>query len=210
MRRIGTPALEVARRAHAHQGEGLAYSPAGGRILPVEATRVTGTGKLHTTGSMGDVMKESVATAFTYVRARASALGVPEDFLSKLDVHVHLPEGAVPKEGPSAGVALYVAFATLVTRQKVRTDVGMAGEITLRGNVLRISGIKERCLIAHREGLTRVVLPARNAPDLEEVPQHILDALDVRLVSRVDEILDLVCEPGPTLSADGSLGALPA
>jgi ATP-dependent Lon protease len=199
-----TRAARVPAAGHA---TALAYSPSGGRLMMVEATRMAGTGKLQTTGSMGDVMRESVAAALTYVRSRASTLGVPDDFLSKIDVHVHLPEGAVPKEGASAGVALYVAMATMLTRQKVRTDVGMAGEITLRGNVLRIGGVKERCLIAHREGLTRVVLPARNAPDLEEVPKDILDALDIQLVNHVDEVLALVCEPAPVVPLEASLPA---
>jgi ATP-dependent Lon protease len=185
----------------------LAYSPSGGRLLLVEATRMTGSGKLHQTGKMGDVMRESVAAALTYVRSRTSTLGVPEDFLSKIDVHVHLPEGAVSKEGASAGIALYAALATMLTRQKVRTDVGVAGEITLRGNVLRITGVKERCLIAHREGLKRVVLPARNAPDLEEVPEDILSALDVQLVNHVDEVLALVCEPTPQVALEAALPA---
>jgi ATP-dependent Lon protease len=151
-----------------------------------------GTGKLHLTGNMGDVLKESAAAAFTFVRARAEALGLPEDFVSHTDIHVHLPAGAVPKDGAAAGVPLFVALASVLTQLKVRPDVAMSGEITLRGNVLKVGGIKEKCLAAHRAGVSRILLPKRNEPDLDEVPDEIREGLEICLISRVDEVLGLV------------------
>jgi ATP-dependent Lon protease len=173
---------------------GLSWTPSGGAIMLVEATRMPGTGKVQLTGSMGDVMKESVATAFSYIRARAADLGLPEDFLAKLDVHVHLPQGAVPKDGPASGITIFIALASMLTREKVRTDVATSGELTLRGNILRVGGIKEKCLAAHQAGIRCLVLPERNAPDLLEVPPEILKDLEVHLVSKVDEVLPLALE----------------
>ena len=164
----------------------------------VEATRMPGSGKLHLTGNMGDVLKESAAAAFTFVRARATDLGLSEDFVSTTDIHVHLPAGAVPKDGAAAGVTLFVALASLLTQLKVRPDVAMSGEITLRGNILKVTGIKEKCLAAHRAGIRRILLPKRNEPDLEEVPQEIREDLEICLVSRVDEVLTLVTAFDPT------------
>ncbi|NNE16986.1 MAG: endopeptidase La, partial [Myxococcales bacterium] len=158
---------------------GLAWTAAGGDLLFVEATRMPGTGKLHLTGNMGDVLKESVAAAFTFVRARAGDLGLAEDFVKHTDIHVHLPAGGVPKDGAAAGVPLFVALASALTQLKVRPDVAMSGEITLRGNVLKVGGIKEKCLAAHRAGVARIVLPKRNAPDLEEVPEEVRDDLEI-------------------------------
>ncbi len=189
--------VESERVARAGVATGLAWTPSGGDLLFVEATTMPGNGKLHLTGNMGDVLKESAAAAFTFVRARAEELGLAKDFVSHTDVHVHLPAGAVPKDGASAGVPLYVALASILTEQKVRPDVAMTGEITLRGNILRVSGIKEKCLAAHRAGVTRIVLPRRNEPDLEEVPAEIREGIEICLVSKVDEILDLVAVPEP-------------
>ncbi|MCZ6807338.1 MAG: endopeptidase La, partial [Deltaproteobacteria bacterium] len=177
---------------------GLAWTPAGGDLLFVEATRMPGTGKLYLTGNMGDVLKESAAAAFTFVRTRAQELGLDEDFVSHTDIHVHLPAGGMPQDGASAGVPLYVALASVLTELKVRPDVAMSGEITLRGNILKVGGIKEKCLAAHRAGVTRILLPKRNEPDLEEVPDEIREGIEICLVSRVDEILDLVAAPDPT------------
>jgi ATP-dependent Lon protease len=186
------------RSARAGVATGVAWTPAGGDLLFVEATRMPGSGRLHLTGNMGDVLKESAAAAFTFVRARAQDLGLPDDFLSKTDVHVHLPAGAVPKDGAAAGIPLFVALASLVTQVKVRPDVAMSGEITLRGNVLKVTGIKEKCLAAHRAGITRILLPKRNEPDLEEVPAEVREDLEICLVSRVDEVLTLVAAFDPT------------
>jgi ATP-dependent Lon protease len=177
---------------------GLAWTPTGGDLLFVEATQMPGTGKLHLTGNMGDILKESAAAAFTFVRARAGELGLSDDFVSHSDIHVHLPAGGVPKDGAAAGIPLFVALASLLTKVKVRPDVAMSGEITLRGNVLQVSGIKEKCLAAHRAGISRVLLPKRNEADLEEVPAEVRESLDIRLVSRVDEVLSLVADLDPT------------
>ena len=186
------------RTARAGVATGVAWTPSGGDLLFVEATRMPGSGRLHLTGNMGDVLKESAAAAFTFVRARAQDLGLAEDFLSKTDVHVHLPAGGVPKDGAAAGIPLFVALASLVTQLKVRPDVAMSGEITLRGNILQVTGIKEKCLAAHRAGIRRIVLPKRNEPDLEEVPKEVLEDLEICLVSRVDEVLSLVAAFDPT------------
>lgn len=173
---------------------GLAWSPAGGEILLVEATRMPGTGKVQLTGRMGDVMKESAAAAFSYLRARATRLGLPDDFLSKIDVHVHLPEGALPKDGPSSGLTILVALASMLTRLEPRVDTATTGEITLRGHVLRVGGIKEKCLAAHRAGIERVIIPAANEVDLDEVPAEVRAALDIRLVRTIDEALALAMD----------------
>jgi ATP-dependent Lon protease len=180
------------RIARAGVATGLTWTPAGGDLLFVEATRMPGTGKLHLTGNMGDVLKESAAAAFTFVRARARELGLAEDFVRHTDIHVHLPAGAVPKDGAAAGIPLFVALASLLTEVKVRPDVAMSGEITLRGNVLEVGGIKEKCLAAHRAGVARILLPKRNEPDLDEVPDEVREDLEICLISRVDEVLDLV------------------
>jgi ATP-dependent Lon protease len=182
---------EMERRPQAGVTAGLAWTPSGGDVLYVEARRMPGKGRVHLTGQMGDVMKESVATAFTYVRAHAEELGLPEDFLTKVDVHVHLPNGAVPKDGPSAGITVFTALASMFTRLKVRSDVAMTGEITLRGNVLRVGGIKEKLLAAHRAGMKRILLPKMNEPDLDEVPKEIRESLEICLVSKASEVLPL-------------------
>ena len=189
---------EPERTARAGVATGVAWTAAGGDLLFVEATRMPGTGKLHLTGNMGDVLKESAAAAFTFVRARAKELGLAEDFVSHSDIHVHLPSGGVPKDGAAAGVPLFVALASALTQRKVRPDVAMSGEITLRGNVLQVGGIKEKCLAAHRAGVSRILLPKRNEPDLEEVPDEIREDLEICLVSRVDEVWGLVAASDAT------------
>ena len=186
------------RSARAGIATGVAWTPAGGDLLFVEATQMPGSGRLHLTGNMGDVLKESAAAAFTFVRARARDLGLEEDFVSKTDIHVHLPAGAVPKDGAAAGIPLFVALASLLTQVKVRPDVAMSGEITLRGNILQVTGIKEKCLAAHRAGITRILLPKRNEPDLDEVPKEVREELEICLVSRIDEVLSLVAAFDPT------------
>jgi ATP-dependent Lon protease len=169
---------------------GLAWTSVGGELLFVEATRMPGKGGLHLTGRLGDVMKESAQAAFSWLRAHAADLGLPEDFLGKQDVHVHLPKGATPKDGPSGGVAIVTALVSLYTGRRVRADVAMTGEITLRGLVLGVGGIKEKVLAAHRAGVKRVILPRRNAKDLVELKPEILAAIQVVLVDRVHEVLD--------------------
>ena len=157
---------------------GLAWTSVGGEILFIEATRMHGKGKLALTGQLGEVMKESAQAALSYVRARARQLHLPEDFLENSDVHIHIPTGGVPKDGPSAGVTMMTALVSLLTGIRVRHDVAMTGEITLRGKVLPVGGIKEKVLAAHRAGIKRVILPERNAADLDEVPQEVRDELE--------------------------------
>ena len=191
---------EPERTARAGLATGLAWTPAGGDLLFVEASKMPGTGKLHLTGNMGDVLKESAAAAFTFIRARAGELGLAEDFVSHTDIHIHLPAGGIPKDGAAAGVPLFVALASALTQVKVRPDVAMSGEITLRGNVLKVGGIKEKCLAAHRAGVKRVVLPQRNTPDLDDVPDEVREDLEICLVSRVDEVLSLVAAFEPNMA----------
>ncbi len=168
---------------------GLAVTSGGGEVLFVEATPVPGKGKIMATGQLGDVMRESVDAAVTYVRSRSSALGLEEGWLDKTDIHIHVPEGAVPKDGPSAGVTLTTALVSALSGRPVRRSVGMTGEITLRGKVLPIGGVKEKVLAGQRAGLDTVLIPAENAADLEDLPDHVRDQLDIRLVEHMDEVL---------------------
>ncbi len=194
----------IEKRGRAGVATSLSWTPAGGDLMFVEAERMPGSGKVHLTGSVGGIMKESVATAFTYIRARADELGLPEDFLTKLDVHVHLPQGAVPKDGAAAGIAIFVALSSMLTRMRVRPEVAMSGEVTLRGTVLKVSGIKAKCLAAHRAGIEHVILPKRNEPDMDEVPEQIQKDLEIHFVSKVEEVLPLALELDTTEDAQAS------
>ncbi|MCA9574778.1 MAG: endopeptidase La [Polyangiales bacterium] len=181
---------EVAERtSETGVSTGLAWTAVGGEILFIEATRMHGQGKLQLTGQLGDVMKESAQAAMSYVRTRAEDFGIPKDFLEKSDLHIHIPAGGMPKDGPSAGVTMMTSLVSLLTGICVRHDVAMTGEITLRGRVLPVGGIKEKVLAAHRAGIKRVILPERNAADLEEVPEEIRETLEFIPVSTVDEVL---------------------
>ena len=163
---------EVAERtAEPGVATGLAWTPVGGDILFIEATKMNGKGQLVLTGQLGDVMKESAQAALSFIRARAKWLGLEENFLEKTDIHVHIPAGAIPKDGPSAGVTMFVAMASLLTGKPIRNDVAMTGEITLRGLVLPVGGIKEKFLAAHRAGIKRVILPERNRKDVDRHPR---------------------------------------
>jgi ATP-dependent Lon protease len=169
---------------------GLAWTAVGGDILFIEATRMPGKGKLTLTGQLGDVMKESVTAALSFVRSRAASLGLdPGNFLENVDLHVHVPAGAVPKDGPSAGVTMYTALVSLLTGVPVRPDVAMTGEITLRGNVLQIGGLKEKLLAAHRAGIKRVIIPDRNVKDLVDVPEEVKKEIEIFPVKRMDQVL---------------------
>ncbi|HET9620586.1 MAG TPA: endopeptidase La, partial [Kofleriaceae bacterium] len=182
---------------------GLAWTAVGGDILFIEATQMPGKGKLTLTGQLGDVMKESVTAALSFVRGRAAALGLdPGNFLENKDLHVHVPAGAVPKDGPSAGVTMYTALVSLLTGVPVRPDVAMTGEITLRGNVLQIGGVKEKLLAAHRAGIKRVIIPDRNVKDLIDVPEEVKKEMEILSVKRMDEILALALkDPPPSIVA---------
>jgi ATP-dependent Lon protease len=174
----------------------------GGQILFVEATRMPGNGRLTLTGQLGDVMKESATAALSYVRANThgtlARFGIARDFLEKADVHIHVPAGAMPKDGPSAGVTLVTALVSVLTGIRVRHDVAMTGEITLRGRVLPIGGLKEKVLAAHRAGIKRVVAPARNAVDLEEVPDEVKREIEFVFVSQIDEVIEAALEELPS------------
>ena len=168
---------------------GLAWTPVGGDVLFVEATRTTGTGKLILTGQLGDVMKESAQAALSLIKSRAKRLGIDEALFEKSDIHVHVPAGAIPKDGPSAGIAMFTALVSLLTDQNVRGDTAMTGEISLRGLVLPVGGIKEKVLAAHRAGLERVLLPARNQKDFEDVPESAREALEFVWLETVDDAI---------------------
>ena len=175
---------------------GLAWTEAGGELLVTEATLMPGKGKLTLTGQLGDVMQESAQAAMSLVRARADTLGIAKDFNQRTDVHVHVPEGAIPKDGPSAGITITTALVSTLTNIPVRRDVAMTGEITLRGKVLPIGGVKEKVLAAHRAGLTSIILPRDNEKDLAEIPKNILDTLQLYLVDSMDEVLKIaLAEP---------------
>jgi ATP-dependent Lon protease len=167
----------------------LTWTPSGGEIMLVEATQMPGKGEVHLTGKMGDILKESAAAAFSYIRSRAGMFGLRDDFLTRIDVHVHLPKGAVPKDGPAMGLSIFVALISMLRGVTVRPDVALSGEITLRGKVLRVEGLKQKCLAAHRAGIKDIVLPRQNEPDMEEIPARIRADLRVHFVARVDEVL---------------------
>lgn len=188
---------------------GLAWTPVGGDILFIETSRMMGSGKLEITGQLGDVMKESARAALTYVRSNAKALGVDPVFLSEQDLHIHVPAGAVPKDGPSAGVTMFTALTSLLTHRKVRSDTAMTGEATLRGRVLPVGGIKEKVLAAHRAGLKRVILPKQNERDAADVPEAARAALEFIFAEDMSQVLAAALEndgPGPMLGS-GSGGA---
>jgi len=173
------------------QVTGLAWTEVGGDLLTIEATNVAGKGKTTTTGSLGDVMQESIQTALTVVRSRADKLGIAEDFHEKRDIHVHVPEGATPKDGPSAGIAMVTAMVSSLTGKPVRSDVAMTGEITLRGEVLAIGGLKEKLLAAHRGGIKHVLIPKENERDLKEIADNVKQDLVIQPVKWIDEVLDV-------------------
>jgi ATP-dependent Lon protease len=181
---------------------GLAWTEVGGQVLASEATLMEGKGRLTVTGNLGDVMQESAQAGMSYVRSRAAQLSLPKDFYRHIDIHVHVPEGAIPKDGPSAGITLATAIVSAITRIPVRCDVAMTGEITLRGKVLPIGGVKEKLLAAHRMGLRTVILPKDNEKDLADVPAEIQADLSVKFVETMDEVLKVALEkPLPIVGA---------
>ncbi len=170
---------------------GLAWTEVGGELLAIEASIMEGTGRMVMTGKLGDVMQESVQAALTYIRARAEKFGLPKNFYKKIDIHVHVPEGAIPKDGPSAGIAMATSIASALMKKKVRADLAMTGEITLRGRVLPIGGLKEKILAAHRGNIKMVIIPKDNEKDLAEVPHNVQSALKIVFVDHIDEVLDI-------------------
>lgn len=171
---------------------GLAWTEVGGELLEIEASVMEGNGKMVMTGKLGDVMQESVQAALTYIRARAEQFGLPKNFYKKIDIHVHVPEGAIPKDGPSAGIAMATAIASALMKKKVRSDLAMTGEITLRGRVLPIGGLKEKILAAHRGNIKTVIIPKDNEKDIAEVPHNVQKALEIIYVEHIDEVLEKV------------------
>jgi ATP-dependent Lon protease len=179
------------------QVTGLAWTEVGGELLTIEAVALPGKGKTITTGKLGEVMQESIQAALSVVRSRSVALGIPEDFYQKNDIHIHLPEGATPKDGPSAGVGICTAMVSVFTGIPVRASVAMTGEITLRGEVLPIGGLKEKLLAAHRGGIKMVLIPEDNVKDLAEIPENIKNKLDINPVKWIDQVLNFALEQKP-------------
>ncbi|HEB83041.1 MAG TPA: endopeptidase La [Gammaproteobacteria bacterium] len=191
------------------QVNGLAWTEVGGELLTIESAVMPGKGKLSYTGQLGDVMQESIQAAMTVIRSRAAALGLPPDFQEKIDIHVHVPEGATPKDGPSAGVGMCTALASSLTKKPVNANVAMTGEITLRGEVLPIGGLKEKLLAAHRAGIKTVLIPKENEKDLVEIPKNILNKLEVKPVRWIDEVLELALTEMPEPLEDAEGGEAP-
>ena len=173
---------------------GLAWTELGGSLLNIEATLMDGQGKLTLTGKLGDVMQESARAAMSYIRSRSGAFGLPKEFYQNLDIHIHVPEGAIPKDGPSAGITLTTTLASALTKTKVRGDVAMTGEVTLRGKVLPIGGLKEKLLAASRYGIREVILPKDNEKDLPDVPENVREDLKLHFVENMDDVLALALE----------------
>jgi len=170
---------------------GLAYTPVGGEILFIEATKMAGKGNIILTGQIGDVMKESATTALSLLKSRAELMHIDAKKLSDYDIHIHIPAGAIPKDGPSAGIAMFTALSSLLLNKAVRPDLAMTGEITLRGLVLPIGGLKEKTLAARQAGIREVIIPRRNAKDMPELPKEVLDTLKFHLVDTADQVLEI-------------------
>lgn len=200
--------------ARAGIATGLAWTPMGGDVLYIEASELPGSGQLVLTGQLGEVMKESARAALTYALSHADELDVPEDILQKKDVHVHVPAGATPKDGPSAGVTMFTALASLLSGRTVRPDIAMTGEVSLRGRVLPVGGIKSKVLAAHDRGIRQVILPQQNAPDVEQLPDDVRSEMQIHLVSHMSEVLDIALEapvamPRPSPQASSGWAPMP-
>jgi ATP-dependent Lon protease len=189
------------------QVTGLAWTEVGGELLTIETVTMPGKGKTITTGKLGEVMQESIQAALSVVRNRSRKLGVQEDFYQKNDMHIHLPEGATPKDGPSAGIGIATAMVSVLTGIPVRADVAMTGEITLRGEVLAIGGLKEKLLAAHRGGIKTVMIPEENVKDLVEIPDNVKNRLEIIPVKWIDKVLDIALERKPVPLSDTAVVA---
>jgi ATP-dependent Lon protease len=187
---------QIERRSRLGVATGLAWTEAGGDLLNIEVSILAGTGVLMLTGKLGETMRESGQAALSYARSRATSLGLDKNFYKSIDVHVHLPEGAIPKDGPSAGIAIATALVSALTGVPTRDDVAMTGEITLLGNVLPIGGLNEKVVAAKRAGVKTVVIPKLNEKDLQELPDHIRSAVEFKLVETMDEVLEVALKPG--------------
>src|SRR5438552_43920 len=198
---LGIPRFRKSRQEERNEigsATGLAWTEVGGEILPIEVTLMPGKGSLRLTGKLGDVMQESAHAALSYVRSRAETFGVEPGFNRRIDIHIHVPEGAIPKDGPSAGITMATALVSALSKIPVRREVAMTGEITLRGKVLPIGGVKEKLLAAHRIGITTIILPRENEKDLADIPKNVLDSVTVQLVENVDEVLKIALAPPET------------
>ncbi|HTD53930.1 MAG TPA: S16 family serine protease, partial [Silvibacterium sp.] len=194
---------EVHEKSEVGLVTGLAWTEVGGSILTTEVQVLDGKGKLTITGQLGDVMQESAQAALAYVRSKAQQLGLTREFYRNIDIHLHVPEGAIPKDGPSAGITLAVAVASALVKIPVRRDIAMTGEITLRGKVLAIGGLKEKLLAAHRAGIFEAILPADNQKDLADLPDNLKSAMKLHFVDSMDEVLKLALEaPLPELNEE--------
>jgi ATP-dependent Lon protease len=199
-RYLGPPRYAFGRLEEKDQigvATGVAWTESGGDLLPVEVSLMEGKGGLILTGQLGDVMQESAQAAFSYVRSRAEELEIDPSIFEKLDIHIHVPEGAIPKDGPSAGVTMATALVSALTNRPVRRDLAMTGEITLRGRVLAVGGFKEKVLAAHRAGITELLVPQRNTKDMAEVPKRVRRDLAVTLVQSMDEVLARALRSSP-------------
>ena len=181
---------------------GLAWTAVGGDTLYIEVTPMMGTGKLVLTGQLGDVMKESARAGLSYIRSKAKEFGIDPEFYSNTDIHIHIPEGAIPKDGPSAGITIATAIISALTKTPVRRDVAMTGEITLRGRVLPIGGLKEKILAAHRAGITKVIIPDENTKDLEEIPENIREEIEIVAVQHMEEVLEHALSGGKWINME--------
>jgi ATP-dependent Lon protease len=198
--------MELHEASEVGVATGLAWTEVGGELLPIETTLMPGKGSLTLTGKLGDVMKESAKASLSFIRSRHHNFGLKPDFYKNLDIHIHVPEGAIPKDGPSAGVAMTLSMVSALTKKPVRSDLAMTGEITLRGRVLKIGGLKEKALAAHRSHIRTVIIPADNEPDLEEIPAEVKDSMEFHPVKSVDEAIAVAFERKAGSKRSGSAG----
>jgi ATP-dependent Lon protease len=187
--------LEAEREDEIGVATAVAWTANGGEIMPVEVLLIDGKGNLQLTGQLGEVMQESAQAALSYLKSRAHELGIDPEVFESIDIHLHIPEGAIPKDGPSAGITIASALTSAFTQRKIRRDVAMTGEITLRGRVLPIGGVREKVLAAHRAGVKTVIIPSRNVKDLVDVPKKARNDLDIRPVDHLDEVLEVALLP---------------